>query len=139
MSEPDIKRAAELFIVGKLKAAYPEEAIYPFTGGDRTTGATEVEPPFTIVAIPVARRQMATEGTWLCDGVVQVISHQAEMTTENQAERARRIYEALSNIAPSPGLPFTFHGIDITDMHPTEDAASDCHADVISFTVGVGG
>lgn len=136
---PDIKRATELYIVDKLTLAIPGHLFVPFTGGSRTTGAVEIEPPFTVVSVSDATKVMATEGTWLCIGKAQVITARVEATSEEHSELARQVYAALSNIPPAAGAEFSFHGIDVADMTPADDEAAQAHADVISFTAGVGG
>lgn len=136
---PDIKRATELYIVDQLSLAVPGHVFVPFTGGSRTTGAVEIEPPFTVVSVSDANKVMATEGTWFCIGKAQVITARVEASSEEHAELARQVYAALSNIQPFISADFAFHGIDIDDMTTADDEASQAHADVISFTAGVGG
>lgn len=136
---PDIKRQTELYMVEKLSAQISDHAFLPFTGGSQTTGATEVEPPFTVIAIPTAQRTMATEGTWLCQGTAQIVTHTSESTSEAQAELVRKVYAALSAIPTQGDATFSFHGIDITDMTYATDEDKQFYADIINFVVGVGG
>lgn len=137
---PDIKRYTEMYLVDKLTAALPGNLFVPFTGGSRTTGAVDIEPPVTVISISNATKSMATEGTWICAGKAQVITHRAESTPEEHAELARQVYVVLAGLPPEIiSGEFTFHGIDIEDSTPTDDDAGQAHADVISFTAGVGG
>jgi len=135
----DIKRRTELHIVNRLKAAVPDHNFVPYTGGSESTDASDIEPPFTVVSILDANRTMATEGTWICDGTVQVISHRKEMTSTAHSTLTRSIYSTLSNLPPYIDGEFAFHGIDVVDMGTAEDDESQAHADVIRFTAGVGG
>lgn len=136
---PDIKRRTELYIVDKLKIAIPTHDFVPFTGGSQTTDAIDIEPPFTVVSITDATRTMATEGTWICVGTLQVVTHRAETTSEAHSELTRSIYAALAAIPSYADASFSFHGIDIADMTSADDDASQAHADIVSFTAGVGG
>ena len=82
---------------------------------------------------------MATEGTWLCTGTVQVITIASEVLPQAHAELARQVYAALADIPPLVAAGYSFHGIDIGSMTPTDDDTQQAHADVISFTAGAGG
>lgn len=140
MGSPDIKRQCELYIVGKLQAALVDVTVLPFTGGSSTSGATEVEPPFVVITIGPAERTMATEGTWLCPGLAQVITHFAEATSEQQSELSRRVYAALSDSVPTQAdATFSFHGIDIQEVTYSDDEDKEFHADIIRFVAGAGG
>lgn len=135
----DIKRRTELHIVHQLKLAIPDHNFVPFTGGDENTDATEIEPPFTVVSVSDASKVMATESTWICTGVVQVITNHVETKSGEQSDLARRIYKALDNIPSYSDPEFSLHGIDIQDMTAADDKDAQAHADVISFAAGVGG
>lgn len=140
MSQPEIKRATELFICSKLAALLPATNFQPFTGGTISDDAQELEPPFAVVAVSAAAKVLGTEGTWQCQGTVQVITMQSEATSEAHAELVRTIYAALADLAPDDTDPnFSFHGIDIGQMRSTQDQTLRAHADVIDFTAGVGG
>jgi hypothetical protein len=136
---PDIKRKTELYIVTKLLIALPSLQIVPFTGGSASMGAVELEPPFTIVAVRDAQKAMSTEGTWYCTGNVQVITHSSETPSEQHSELARQIYAALDNIPTQADPDFSLHGLDIQGMAYAFDDTESAHADIISFTAGVGG
>lgn len=136
---PEIKRQVELFLVDRLKAALPLQEFVPFSGGDLLSGPEEIEPPFTVIAITEAEKTMATEGTWLCRGTAQVITHHTEVTAQKQAEMAREVYKALDNIGAYSNGPLSIHGIDISSMTSATDDQLGVHADVISFTLGAGG
>lgn len=137
--KPDIKRQVELFVVSRLSIALPDQKFYPFTGGDAINDASEIEPPFTIVAITDAERTMATEGTWLCRGQIQVVTHHAEASAQAQAVMAREVYKALDNIGAYTDGNLSIHGIDIEGMRSTSEETLSVRADIISFTVGAGG
>lgn len=136
---PAIKRQVELFLIERMKAALPALVFYPYTGGDATEGATEIYPPFVVVAITRAERTMATEGTWRCEGKVQVITHHAETRPQEQSIMARDVYKALDNIGTYAGSELSVHGIDIDEVTSATDDSLNAHADIISFVAGVGG
>lgn len=136
----DIKRRTELFIVGKLAAAVSGHNFYPFFGGTAFSDKTEVEPPMTVVATIDAEKMFRHEGTWVVTGNVQIITHVADASSQEHATLSRQIYAALDDIAAEVvDASFSFHGLDITGMRSATDSESQCHADIISFTCGVGG
>ena len=136
----DIKRKTEIFICDFLSNAISTHSFVPFTGGSNSQDAGEMEPPFTVVVISEAERTHAQAGTWIVRGTVQVITIASESTSAAHSTLVRNIYQALGNIRSDATDPlFSMHGLDISKMTSAQDGESHAHADVISFTAGVGG
>ena len=138
--KPEIKRATELFLCGKLKEALPGLTIVPYSGGDSGNDAFEVEPPLVVVSINEAEKMYNQESTFLGKGTCQVITHNLETNSNDHSKLARRVYVALDSIAADSSNPdFAFHGITVDDQKMTEDPGGQLSADLISFKVGMGG
>ena len=136
----EIQRTTELFIVGKLTAAVAGHSFYPFTGGTVSTDAAEIEPPFTVVSIDTAEKTHQQEGTWICTGTLQIITHSADSSSQAHALLVRTIYAALDDIvAEAPDAAFSFHGLDVTNITAATDPSGNAHANIVKFTCGVGG
>lgn len=135
----DIKRATELFLCGKLSAAVPSHQFVPFHGGGENIDAESMEPPFTVVMLDDAERTHGNEGTWICHGNIQTITHSKETSVTVHSELSREIYAALDSIPPSHTSDFAFHGIDIGKVSTSEEESLQCRANIIGFTCGVGG
>ena len=135
-----IQRKLELFLVTKLAAAVSGHSFYPYHGGTAFANMTEIEPPFSVVAVVDAEKTMQQEGTWLCTGTLQILAHAAETNSQAHAALSGQIYGALDEIAAEiQDAGFSFHGLDITGMSSSTDSESACYADIIKFVAGVGG
>lgn len=143
---PEIKRQTELFLCGKLKDALPNYLFVPAKGGGSTGDATELIPPFAVVATSSAEKTLAQESTWLVTGTVQIVTHVDDTKSPDHAALVRAVYAALGSVAAAVYGPkdlrfpdFSFHGIDVAGMREAQDADLSAHADIIDFTCGVGG
>jgi len=134
----DPKRATEIFLCEKLSAAVPGHQFVPFHGGGTNIDPSEMEPPFTVVMLDDAERTHATEGTWICNGNIQTITHSKETSIQAHSELSRAVYAALASIPSSYTSDFAFHGIDISKVSTSEEESLQCRANIVGFTCGVG-
>jgi len=134
----DIKHQCELFLCEKLASAVPDHTFYPYHGGTAALGAEEIEPPFTVVMLDGAEKTHPNEGTWICNGTIQTITHHKESSVQAHTELSRSVYAAL-DLSPQATGTFILHGIDITKVSTAEDDQLQCRATVIAFTAGVSG
>lgn len=133
----DIRRATEEYICAQLRPAVPTHNFVPYNGIDN---AGNLEAPFTVVYVGDATATYQTESTWIVQGTVQIVTDASETLSEDHATLVKSIYATLKNMQPFvDGINFTLHGIDVSDIKSATDQESHAHADVISFTAGVGG
>ncbi len=137
--EPLIGRRLELFLCEKLRAAVPGIQILPFSGGDQTGDAFDVEPPLTVIAASESEKTHQQENTWIIKGSMQYITHLTETTPQQHDISVRILIANLQAIAGEQQDYFTFHGLDIADEKMTEDDKSRCRASIIHFTAGASG
>lgn len=137
----DIQRKAELCLVALLGEILPDFNFYPSKGGDDDGGTTLPRPPFGAIWIDNAEKTMATERTYLLNGVVVWVSRAITDDVADQSDAVQQIYNALiaiNNQAPGadPAHSLMVHGLDISGVNEFSDSERQAHGDTISFTMG---
>jgi len=139
MIESEIRRRLELHLCARLGAVISGHQFLPHHGGDGHADGEAVLPPFTVVSVVAAEKAMATEGTWIARGVVQVVTHIHETTTPAHSKLVRRIYAALGSVEPETSEGLVLHGIDIGEISESDSPEARASATLIVFSAGVGG
>ena len=135
----DIKRKAELTLVGLLGEMLPDLSFYPSKGGDDDGGVTLPRPPFGAIWIDNAEKTIGYERTYLLTGNVVWVSRESKNDVADQSDTVTQIYNAILTITngADPDRSLMVHGIDISTVNEFNDAERQAHGDVITFTMGV--
>lgn len=135
----EVKRKAELCLVGLLAELLPDLSFYPSKGGDDDGGVTLPRPPFGAVWIDNAEKTMGQQRTYMLTGTVVWVSRETKDDVADQADTVQQIYNAILGIGSGadPIHSLMVHGIDIASMDEFSDADRQAHGDTISFTMGV--
>lgn len=134
----DIKRKAELCLVGLLGELLPDLSFYPSKGGDDDGGVTLPRPPFGAIWIEDAEKTVAYERTYLLTGNIVWVSRESKTDVADQSDTVTQIYNAILTIesGADPNHQLIVHGIDISVVNEFNDADRQAHGDVITFTMG---
>lgn len=135
----EVKRKAELCLVGLLAELLPDLNFYPSKGGDDDGGVTLPRPPFGAIWIDNAEKTMGQERTYMLTGTVVWVSRETKDDVSDQSDTVQQIYNAILTITngADPIHSLMVHGIDIANMDEFSDADRQAHGDTISFTMGV--
>lgn len=144
MSELDITRKSEEFLVGKLRTALPTRKIYPYAGGamswEDDARPIQIEPPFVVVGAEEAESMYQDRSTYKVTGTVQILTHIGEDTPRAHSEFAKDVHRVLKNLQSNEGdTTLIFHGLDIGNVKLVTDSASKGRATLITFSAGFGG
>lgn len=137
----EIKRKAELSLVGLLTELLPDFNFYPSKGGDEGGGVTLPRPPFGAIWIDNAEKTIGQELTYLLTGTVVWVTRAAAQDGDvaDHSDAVKRIYDAMQTFAPGgadPAHQLMIHGMDISLVDEFSDAERLAHGDTISFTMG---
>lgn len=135
----EVKRKAELTLVGLLGELLPDFNFYPSKGGDDEGGVTLPRPPFGAIWIDNAEKTMGQQNTYLLSGSVVWVSRESKDDVVDQSDTVKQIHNALLEIGTGvdPIHNIMVHGLDIGLVNEFNDNERQAHGDVISFTMGV--
>lgn len=135
----EVKRKAELCLVGLLGELLPDLNFYPSKGGDDDGGTTLPRPPFGAIWIDNAEKTIGYERTYLLTGTVVWVSREPKTDVADQSDTVQQIYNAMLSIesGADPAHSLIVHGLDINTMEEFSDSDRQAHGDTISFVMGV--
>jgi len=135
----EVKRKAELCLVGLLAELLPDLSFYPSKGGDDDGGVTLPRPPFGAIWIDNAEKTIGYEKTYMLTGTVVWVSRETKDDVADQSDTVQQIYNAMLTITngADPIHSLIVHGLDISTMDEFSDSDRQAHGDTISFTMGV--
>jgi len=135
----EVKRKAELCLVGLLAELLPDLSFYPSKGGDDDGGVTLPRPPFGAIWIDNAEKTIGYERTYMLTGTVVWVSRETKDDVADQSDTVQQIYNAMLTITngADPIHSLIVHGLDISTMDEFSDSDRQAHGDTISFTMGV--
>jgi len=135
----EVKRKAELCLVGLLAELLPDLSFYPSKGGDDDGGTTLPRPPFGAIWIDNAEKTIGYQRTYMLTGTVVWVTRESVTDVADQSDTVQQIYNAILTIGAGadPIHSLMVHGIDIATMDEFSDAERQAHGDTISFTMGV--
>jgi hypothetical protein len=139
----EIKRKAELSLVGLLGEMLPNFDFYPSKGGYEDGGVTLPTPPFGAVWIDNAEKTIGQELTYLLTGTVVWVTRanapDGSGDVADHSDSVKQIYDAMQSLAAGgadPDRQLMIHGMDISLVDEFSDAERLAHGDTISFTMG---